>query len=406
MRDSFLQQAFKLLDQHHQCGVVPLVCRLWYKLVPSTCSSLDVKVNYYGAAAVLTSWLERHNPALESVHLEILYPDVVRESSELLEMVCSRFSLQSLKIDDTAVNDSTALCMSIPLSPLTNLTSLELRRFDLDVSTLDAVPLLTQLRHLKLDTKSPASKEALLASLHDVAGSLLHLTSLDLNVETTTTKPHQLLPLTSLRGLKDLRLKNMGVEAQGIAVLSPLPITSIMVVVKGGEVGDVCSWLQEGGGMINTMHLLGDRYMPWLPEVELLMSHLGTCAPQLQSLSVSYMNALCDSTGLAGLTQLTRLAVYCNFDDTALLRLSALTGLRDLDIRYSQVTGAGYSFDWLASSLHQLRRINYECSPSGADARAAAELAFGSRVAEVSTGYGYRCSKWTMMLRPGVPASG
>jgi hypothetical protein len=44
MRDSFLRQAFKLLDQHDQLQVVPVVCRLWYQLVPSTCSSLEVKV--------------------------------------------------------------------------------------------------------------------------------------------------------------------------------------------------------------------------------------------------------------------------------------------------------------------------------------------------------------------------
>jgi hypothetical protein len=391
MRDSFLQQAFKLLDQHHRYGVVPLVCRLWSQLVTSTCSCLDVKVTDNPAAKGLASWLERHNPPLESIHLDIEDAELMPKLKKLLKVVCTKTSLQSLRIDLYE-----PVFPKIPLSSLTNLTSLELHSCSLGRTTLESVLLLTQLRHLKLD--DPRLKEiAFIAFVRGIARSLLHLTTLDLCANFMPLRPNQLLPLTSLRCLKTLQLNTTTVEAEGIAVLNQVPIISLGISIRVDEVGDVCSWLQGGGDKIETLHLFGVGFhticlQPLaLPDVELLMSHLRTCAPQLRSLSLCCLTQAGHCTGLAGLTQLTRLGVYSEFDDAALLRLSALTGLRELDARYNQVRW-GESFLCLASSLQQLTRVDFQ---SSSEAHEAAKLASGSRVAEV---FGRR-----LMLRP-VPA--
>jgi hypothetical protein len=397
MRDSFLQQAFKLLDQHHQCGVVPLVCRLWQQLVPSTCSSLQVKVMDRLACKGATSWLEKHNPPLESLELKIersIYmPD---EARKLLQVVYSKVSLRNLKIDAVFYKEKkeeeSALC-SLALSSLTNLTSLEVQTYDLGKTTLASLLLLTQLRCLSFDDEEFYKVKAL---LQRVSSSLLQLTTLELRVKTSITEPQDLLPLTALHNLEDLQLPYLGVEAKGIAMLNQLPITSIKVVVAGdGGVQDVCSWLQECGGKINTLHLVEGYYTPLpLPELELLMSHLRTWAPQLRSLSVDEMTLIRYSTGLASLTQLTRLAVYdLRFDDAALHRLSALTGLRELEMGLNEVTGAGGSFECLASGLQQLTRLDVL---SLAPADDAAEEAFRPRVVDVLGG--------RLMLRPGVTA--
>jgi hypothetical protein len=390
MRDSFLRQAFKLLDQHHQLKVVPLVCRLWYQLVPSTCSSLEVKMTDSAAAKGFASWLERQNLPLESIDLEIAGPEMMLDEAEKLEkVVCNQVSLRNLKINVSEF----AIC-NISLSPLTNLTSLELHSFQMGRITLKSILLLTQLRHLKL-VDFYQGEEDLSAFVHGVAGSLLHLTTLDLSGKIMPPRPQQLLPLTSLRGLKDLRLSYLGVEAESVAVLKQLPITSAAVNIRAGEVGEVCSWLQGGGSKIHVLELSGDSLEQLsLPEVELLMSTLRTCAPQLQSLSLSHLHQLCHSTGLASLTQLTRLMVFdCRFDDVALLRLSALTGLRELSSTFNQVTGPGGSLHCLASSLQQLTCLEMQES---SEAYMAAELAFGSRVIAFSQG--------RLMLRPGSSA--
>jgi hypothetical protein len=388
MRDSFLQQAFKLLDQHHQLQVVPLVCRLWQQLVPSTCTSLKIKVMDCGAAVDIKSWLRKVKPPLESIELEIGDSEWMEvEVRELLEVVCEKVSLRSLKVDDLIAVDS-----DISLSSLTNLTSLDLHGFNLGIQTRDSVLLLTQLRHLKLIDMG-IKQEALLSLLQGLASSTLHLTTLDILSGTTLTNPQQLLPLTSLRSLKHLGLNYIAVEAEGMTALNHLPITSIRVIIKDGQVRDVCSWLQGGGVKLDTLNLTGDIFEPLpLLDVELLMSHLRTCVPQLQSLSVLCMTQLNHSTGLAGLTQLTKLLVHMSdVDDVALLRLCALTGLRELDISNNRVAGAGGSFLSLASSLQQLTRLDTQ-------AHLVAKQAFGSRVVEASG--------WRLTLRPGVPADG
>jgi Leucine-rich repeat (LRR) protein len=379
MRDSFLQQAFKLLDQRHRLKVVPLVCHLWYQLVLSTCTSLEVKHVCGEAAEGLASWLEGHNPSLESLNLEIVDPDELNATSELLDMVCSKVSLQSLKVDYGREIDS-----NVTLSSLTNLTSLELKNCSFGSITPNSTFLLTQLRQLKLEGCGYLKDAALVALVRGITGSLLHLTTLQLGADLPCDQQQQLLPLTSLGGLEDLRLSHLlGVGSEGVAVLKQLPITSAVVSIRGDEVGVLCSWLQGGGGKINALDLSRKCYKHSLslPEVELLMCHLHTWAPQLRSLSLSQMDQLCHSTGLVKLTQLTRLKVFdCKLEDAGMIRLSALTSLQELSLEYNEVLGSGGSFNCLASSLRQLTRLDLNEPFS---ARKAAEAAFGSRFARL-----------------------
>jgi hypothetical protein len=389
MRDSFLQQAFKLLDQRHRLLVVPLVCHLWYQLVPSTCTSLKLEHLSGGAASEgLTSWLEGHNPSLESIDLKIVSTKEMVATSELLERVCSKVSLRSLKIDwGVEIKNS--------LSSLTNLSSLQLHSFGLGSTTLDSILLLTQLRQLKLGGFY-VKGAALVHLVCGIASSLLHLTTLHLVGPLRSTEQQQLLPLTSLRSLKDLRLRLLDMESEGVAVSVQLPITSAEVNIPAGEVGALCSWLKGGGGKINELDLDSYYSDSWsLPELELLMCHLHTWAPQLRSLSLSRMDQLHHSTGLVKLTQLTRLVVFhCNLEYAGMMRLSALTSLQELSLEYNQVLGAGGSFECLASSLRQLTRLDLKepCSAS-----IAAEAAFGSRFVRFVPLYCF-------MLRPGIPA--
>jgi hypothetical protein len=346
MRDSFLQQAFQLLHQRHRYGVVPLVCPLWRRLVTSTCSSLQVKVLDCVAIDSLTSRLERHHPPLEELKLYLSSGKYYKSGeARLLELACSKVSLQSLMIEYLP----SAMYSTISLSSLTNLTSLELLSYCLSATTRDSLLSLTQLRSLKLVSKE-SRQDAIAPWLRNVSCSLLHLTALELSVGSLGVKPHYLLPLTTLRGLRHLVLTNMDVEAEGIAVLKQLPITDVMVSVEHGEVGELCSWLQEGGCRLITLHVGGNFFNPLsLPEVEMLLSHLCTFAPQLRILCARHMIQLGPSTGLAGLTQLTGLIMEDGCHDATLFQLSALTGLRELSMGYNEVTGG--PFECLASSL-------------------------------------------------------
>jgi hypothetical protein len=391
MRDSFAQQAFKLLDQHHRLRVVPLVCHLWRQLVPSTCSSLEVKVRNQVAAKGFASWLELYHIPLESIDLNLIsysyWSSMVAEGDKLLEVVCGIVSLRSLKIHAPDASDS-----NFYLPSLTQLTSLTRLSLSLGVTACKALVLPTQLKHLHL---KPCDAGDMLAWLGDVVSSLAHLTTLELAVGSGPIKPQQLLPLTTLRSLRDLQLPDTSLMAEGIAVLNQLPITDVKLEVNGhGEVGEMCSWLKRGTGSLITLDLSGDAGDS-LQEAELLLSHLRTLAPQLRSLGVFCMCQLSQSTGLAGLTQITRLAVCMHCDDACLGRLSALTGLQELDLEGSTTTGATECvFECLASSLQQLTAL--VLNDDATSAHETAKRAFGSRVSNTH--------KWGLTLKPGVPA--
>jgi hypothetical protein len=319
-----------------------------------------------------------------------------------LEVVCSMVSLRSLTIDclDTTAGDH------ISLSYLTNLSRLEWDTTRLERTTRESLVQLTQLRYLKV-VHYDLMEDATVAWLRDVSGSLLHLTTLKLSFQNyMTIKPHHLLPLTTLRALKEVELDfYCGVEAEGLSVLKALPITRLMFTIKFGEVGEVCSWLQGGGGKLNTLLVYADEEERLsFPEVEMLMSHLCTWAPHLRALQLSWMTQLGHSTGLAGLTQLTslRLRGDGNGDGATLLQLCALTGLQELDMYGSQVTlGAVGSFECLASCLQQLTCLR----SLSEEALVAAKRGFGSRVVKARV---VKCCTpaCQLLLKPGVPAGG
>jgi hypothetical protein len=387
MRDSFLQQAFKLLDQRDQTRVVPLVCRLWHQLAPSSCSSLELEVETQAAAESLTAWLQQDSVTLESIDLNMGYPaHMLDEARKLVEVVCSRTSLQSLKMHQLY----SATHSDISFSSLTNLTSLELHTCGRIQAIPDPV-----LMEARLNIY--IGHEAFVALLRSIATSLLHLTTLKLDAPTTHIEPQQLLSFTALRGLRDLSLPHTQVTGEWIADLGQLPITSIMLDLRYRDMEQVCSWLQADRGRLSSLHLIGDCFLRPLPlsEVEQLMSQLCTSAPHLQSLTVVLMPELRHSTALQGLTQLTRLTLYDEWDmsDAFLLRLSALTGLCELEIGARQFTGSEASFECLASSLQQLRILHLK-----GPVQEVARQAFGPRVAEECRG--------RLLLKPGFPAGG
>jgi hypothetical protein len=398
MRDSFLQQAFQLLGQHERFKVVPLVCHLWRQLVPSTCSSLVVKVRDDVAAKSFTSWLERHHTPFQSIGLNFecysYWPGgySMAEGYKLLEGVCSKVSLRSLSI--YAVDASNR---NLHLSSLTNLTNLETLSLTLGGTACKSLVLPTQLRHLTLIALRVRYHEY--AWLGDVVGSLVHLTVLQLSLDNDVVKPQQLLFLTKLGGLINLNLADTTVQAEGIAALRQLPITNVMFnFIRHDDVGEICSWLKGGRGRLITLELIGGAGES-LQEVELLLSHLSTFEPQLQELGIYCMEQLGHSTGLAGLTQLTRLTVdmdwdIADWDDAGMRCLSALTGLQELMMLYDTTEAAGWQFECIASSLQQLTALKIE--GGAAAAIRLAKAAFGSRVVDAHG--------WGLTLKPGVPA--
>jgi len=155
MRDSFLQQAFKELDERHK---FPLVCRLWQQLLHSSCSSLDVVLRSATAAEGMAAWLERHKPDLESISLRIdnrLIGNSIRQ--RLLGPNHSKAKLQTLKICD-----GYRWYPKYPLSTLTNLTSLHLIKVRLAGTTQlgSSILRLTQLRRLNLERVGFAERDA------------------------------------------------------------------------------------------------------------------------------------------------------------------------------------------------------------------------------------------------------
>jgi hypothetical protein len=400
MRDSFLQEAFKLLDQHHRLKVVPLVCHLWRQLVPSTCSSLDVEVRDHVAAKGLASWLERYHIPLESIDLDFdsYWSSMVAEGNKLLEVVCGIVSLRSLKIDALNASDG-----NFHLPSLTQLTSLTMLSLSLDGrhgTACTSLVLPTQLRHLELSAWW--CKDDDYAWLGDVVGTLVHLTSLDLDLSGGgPLNPQHLLPLTALRGLVDMGFTDTPLQAAGISVLHQLPITNVELCADPGDVLDMCSWVRKGGGTLRTLHLMGDADES-LEELELFLSDLRTFAPQLRQLDLGCMRQLGHSTGLAGLTQLDWLDVIMDCNDAGMHSLQALTGLEDLKMDTRQRTGAaGWPFESLASSLQQLTFLGlpddvYDDYDDMALAHEAAKRAFGSRVVESDSE--------SLTLKPGVPA--
>jgi hypothetical protein len=395
MRDSFLQQAFKLLDQHHRLQVVPLVCHLWRELVPSTCSSLEVKVRNEVAAKCLASWLDRYHTPLESIDLDLRSYcfSTVAEADKLLQVVCSKASLLNLSIGSMNARESITR-----LPSLTQLTSLTMLSLDLRDNPCTSLVLPTQLRHLDLRAWDARDK---FAWLGDVVGSLTHCTTLVLDVVGGLVKPQHLLPLTTLHSLMNLELRRATVQAEGIAVLRKLPITYVELDVNHGDLGEICSWLKRGRSLLTTLDMLGDAGDS-LQEAELLLSHLCTFAPQLRGLGVFCMQ-VGHSTSLAGLTQLTRLGVIMDSNDVGMRSLQALTGLRDLEIDTNKRTGAaGWPFECLASSLQRLTSLvlpdpSTDEYDDAALAYKAANQAFGSRVIKSS----YACG---LELKPAVPA--
>ena len=111
-----------------------------------------------------------------------------------------------------------------------------------------------------------------------------------------------------------------------------------------------------------------------------VIAALRDAAPQLRKLRVRVLWMSGAVNQLAELTQLSSLTLNdCHLDDTAVSKLSALSGLRMLSLRHNaEVTGAEGSMVCLADGLSQLTKL--DLLGTGAGAEEAAVGAFGGRV--------------------------
>ena len=301
---SFLQQAFKQLDQRHLCGIAPLVCRPWHTLAVSCSSSLDVKVQTKAAGESLNIWVQKNGSNVQ--HLSLSY--------------------------------ARALYISSPLS----------ERFF-------AISNLTQLKSL------------------DLSYSMSYISGLEIGTL-----------MASLPQLKVLRLEDVLVFADTLTQLRPLlkvPTIALVINSQEGAAGAAKAWLQRSGGSLEVLKILpGMRHFGGAQLLPLLTPLQPLLAPKLRSLTL-FDCELVQCAAIASLTQLTGLTLrMCSLADGDLVKLSALSGLRKLDIESMEdFSPSQESWKCLAKSLVQLRELIIDLDQIGS-AMAAAQGAFKERV--------------------------
>ena len=128
MRDNFLIQAFKQLDLHDLCCVIPFVCHHWHSLAPKCCSSLSITIPTPAAAQALTTWTSHHGANFTSISLDVPNPEVISSGAAepLATSVCTAFTqLRSLAISFPEGSFAT-FGLDLPIPQLQQLTNLQL----------------------------------------------------------------------------------------------------------------------------------------------------------------------------------------------------------------------------------------------------------------------------------------
>ena len=139
MRDPFLQQAFRQLDQRHQYGIIARVCRSWHHLSITSNSNLtavvftDLNEETGDPDAIISfsRWLQRNTENLTGLDLTLKWLPTEEEQeedeedtvdvSEMLQTITTGTRLRSLRLDWNGAYKSLPFA---GLSALTNLTSL------------------------------------------------------------------------------------------------------------------------------------------------------------------------------------------------------------------------------------------------------------------------------------------
>ena len=369
-RHSFLQQAFKQLDQRHLLCIVPFVCRPWHTLAVSCSSKLDVKVQTAPAGKSLTSWVQKNGYNLQ--HLSVSFdasPGNIFDSTtpeQLLQMVKTTApQLQSLCFEG---KEGRRLALGVPLSSLSQLTSLELSSWKCGAGLAASLSALAQLRSLDL---SKSSAVPLPQDMGDVViglgSKLTQLTNVDLSRTWNDWGPQKLsILLSSLPQLKVLRLEYEGVPADLVTLLRPnLEVPAIeLLLTDTNDVSKAAAWLRCSGGTVEGLGLYTTREAAeevsngahLLPLLTLLQP---LPAPKLRSLRLYHCELRGHCSPLTILTQLKVLALHeCELREGDLMKLSALTGLHELHLVYPKGLAAWTdSMVCFAKSLRYIRQV-------------------------------------------------
>ena len=356
MRDPFLQQAFRQLDQRHQYGIVARVCRSWHRLSTASNSNLTVVVSTGlnketgdpDAVISFSRWLQRSIGNLTRLDLTLKRPWTEEEeeegtidASEMLQTITTATQLRSFRFGLTTVDMSVEPFAR--LSALTNLTSLGLCSCILTPPAFSSMLALTQLRALDLNfvhVYAPANganadegqdeeeeEEEEEFRLPDLTSSLVNLTHLTLyNVRDWGDIEDGLACVRSLKKLVDLDIRGTWIPSGDLINLTRgLPISGLEInLVDAGHVSEVAGWLERC--VPCTLRYL-DLTIPSYPEpfCELrpsqmvrLLSPLRSAGAQLLVLNMCFFD-LCDVDSVSiitGLTQLTKLSLQsCKFND-------------------------------------------------------------------------------------------
>ena len=329
MRDPFLQQAFRQLDQRHLYGIIARVCRSWHYLSTTSNSSLKVKVSIGvneetgepDAAISFSRWLQRNIGNLTRLDLTFDGENYTFNASEVLQAITSATQLCSLRLD-------LEQCLPEPsyagLSALTTLTSLALCGCDLTSHAFSSIFALTQLRALCL---FPVDVDVY-GIMPDLTRSLVNLTRLTLDNYDGRAVGHLesgLACIRSLTKLVDLDLRNSPVPSGNLVnLLRGLPVTGIEISLDdSGHVSKVAGWLERCvPSILRHLNLCMPRYPGPVFELQPsqlvgLLSPLRSAGAQLQEIQLwNFDMSQADSVSIiTGLTQLTSLTLYCKFHD-------------------------------------------------------------------------------------------
>ena len=266
MRDPFLQQAFRQLDQRHMYGIIAMVCCSWHHLSTTSNSSLKVKVStesseergVHDAATSFARWLQRNIGNLTVLDISLWRPSIMDASwdptlkmprdtfvpSAMLRTITSATQLCSLRLDMDYCYLSEPF---VGVSALTNLTNLALSSCHLGGPAFYSMLALTQLRALDLNFVNVQVEEEH-QIMPDLTSSLTNLTSL------THFKSAGLANLEKALACIRSLPKLVGLDIRGISIpsgklqnlLGELPITGIQIGLDDpAHVSEVAEWLEH-----------------------------------------------------------------------------------------------------------------------------------------------------------------
>ena len=350
VRDSLLQQAFQQLDQRHLFGVAPRVCRLWHQLSLSMVTSLNVKITTEEAAEQLSLWMKKHGAAgLDSLVLlvdQAVCPTPAARS--LLQSFEAAMQLRSLDLSTTYCN----AVLDVPFPPLTNLTSLSINTCSLAPIVVSSILNLSSLTSLSLRHSHvvDGGMDPWSSFMGQMATCLVAVTCLTLALPLSN---EGLVHLHAFPQLKRLSV-GLSVAASGLRHLSGLPVTSIYIRATTEEMTDVSTWLHSAASGLEHLVLHNLDRRPAAP---------ASFVPVHKAVHVDPLylwNVKPDISLLAALTQLTTLSLRgCDMYDADVCMLSALTGLRSLELSYNPgITGAQGSMEVSARSMPQLHSLD------------------------------------------------